>query len=124
MYDKHLIYYSLKVFGCLVYANSYKYNKIKFEYRTRKYIFLGHKYGVKGDVLFNLKTKQLVISRDTIVYEHIFPNTSNTTTSQTLNSNHMNPNTLIDYSFDYLTNHTSHLLHQISTLPTLHLLKI
>lgn len=62
-------YSLLKFFGCLVYAASLKYGRNKFDPRSRKYVFLGYQQGAKGDVLFDLISRKLFISRDIYIYE-------------------------------------------------------
>ncbi|GAU28547.1 hypothetical protein TSUD_268860 [Trifolium subterraneum] len=64
---------SLKVFGCLCFATTLQHNRKKLDSRSKKCVYLGSKLGVKGHILFDLKSKELFLSRDVVFFEHIFP---------------------------------------------------
>jgi hypothetical protein len=71
---------------------------------------LGFKTGVKGCVLFDLKSRELFLSRDVVFFESIFPyhiSTSNNDKSQT----HLNHNSYDIYDDDFLD-------HQATTNPS------
>jgi hypothetical protein len=63
----------LKVFGSLAYASTLQINKTKLSPRGRKCIYLGHKQGVKGIILYDLQTKDIFISRNVTHHDHILP---------------------------------------------------
>jgi len=64
---------SLKVFGCLCYVSSPDRNRNKFDPKSRKCMFQGYKQGIKGYIVFDIKTREIFISRNAIFYETVFP---------------------------------------------------
>jgi hypothetical protein len=63
----------LKVFGCLCYASTIQSHGKKLDVRARKSVYLGHKQGVKGAVLFDLNSRNIFVSRNVTFHEQILP---------------------------------------------------
>lgn len=71
-------YNELKAFGCLAFAYNHSPTKDKFSPRGIPCVFLGYPPNKKGFRLLNLLDKSVLISRDVIFNETIFPmNTTN-----------------------------------------------
>lgn len=71
LFGKSPDYSHLKVMGCLCYAAQ----KVgdKFEPRARKCLFIGYPYGQKGYKLYDLVTHKIILSRDVVFCENVFP---------------------------------------------------
>lgn len=67
LFKEDLGLHTLKVFGTLTYASTLQSHRTKLAHRGIKCILLGFKQGVKG----------VIISRNVVHYEHIFPYASN-----------------------------------------------
>ena len=73
LYSQPHTYLNLKTFGWLCFASTLKNDRSKLELRSRKSVFIGYKIGIKGYVLFDVKSKDIFISKNVIFYESIFP---------------------------------------------------
>jgi len=62
----------LKIFGCLSFASTITINRNTFDFRSRKYIFLGFKTGVKEYIVLDISTRETFIFRDVIFHEETF----------------------------------------------------
>jgi hypothetical protein len=69
--------HELKVFGSLAYASTLHVNRTKLSPKGRKCVYLGHKQGVKGTILYDLQTKDIFISRNVTHHDYIFPHITN-----------------------------------------------
>ncbi|KAI5396988.1 hypothetical protein KIW84_062984 [Lathyrus oleraceus] len=65
--------HSLKVFGSLAFASTLHMHRTKLEPRGRKCVFLGYKNGMKGVMLYDINNNTILVSRNVIHHEHIFP---------------------------------------------------
>ncbi|KAL0412449.1 UNVERIFIED_CONTAM: Retrovirus-related Pol polyprotein from transposon RE2 [Sesamum radiatum] len=73
LYSKAVDYSILKIFGCLAFATNLQPHKSKFAKRAHRCIFVGYATGRKGYKLFDLDDNVMLISRDVVFHEQIFP---------------------------------------------------
>ena len=73
LHNEHPDMHSLKVFGSLAFASSLNMHRSKLDSRARKCVFLGYKNGMKGVVLYDINNHTILVSRNVIHHEHIFP---------------------------------------------------
>jgi len=69
----------------------------KFDAKARKFVYLGIRTGVKGHLLFDLTTRELIVSRDVIFYENTFPYLHNSPSTDSLQ--HTTPISPSSYNF-------------------------
>ncbi|KAK1416343.1 hypothetical protein QVD17_32133 [Tagetes erecta] len=66
-------YDHMRVFGCLAYYRNTETNGDKFEPRGKPGVFLGYPHGKKGYKVYDLEERKMVVSRDVIFAEDVFP---------------------------------------------------
>lgn len=66
-------YSNLKPFGCLSYVCTSKFNMDKLSPCATPCVFLGYPYGIKAYKFLSLDNDSVIISRDAIFHESIFP---------------------------------------------------
>ncbi|KAL0320493.1 UNVERIFIED_CONTAM: Retrovirus-related Pol polyprotein from transposon RE2 [Sesamum radiatum] len=73
LYNKPVDYFVLKVFGCLAFATNLQLHKTKFTKRAHRCVFVGYVPRQKEYKLFDLDDKVMLVSRDIVFHERIFP---------------------------------------------------
>ncbi|KAK1435086.1 hypothetical protein QVD17_00846 [Tagetes erecta] len=66
-------YDHMKVFGCLAYYKNMNTKGDKFEERGRPGIFMGYLHGTKGYKVYDIESKNMIVSRDVFFCEEHFP---------------------------------------------------
>ena len=73
LFGKKPDYTHLKVFGCLCFVSTLNKDRKKFMQRAQKGVFIDYYPGKKGYKVYNLETKNVIVSKDVVFYEHHFP---------------------------------------------------
>lgn len=73
LFGKKPSYEHIRVFGSACYTHLRSRDKDKFSPRSRNCVFLGYPFGKKGWKVFDLETEEILVSRDVIFREDIFP---------------------------------------------------
>ncbi|KAL2247408.1 UNVERIFIED_CONTAM: Retrovirus-related Pol polyprotein from transposon RE1 [Sesamum indicum] len=79
LHNRPSSYANLKTFGCLCFVSNVTPYKNKFDQRAFRCIFIGYIPGQKGYKLYDLDNHVVLVSRDVVFHEHIFPYHSLTT---------------------------------------------
>lgn len=77
LYNKPPTYEHFKVFGCIGYVRNAARQMDKFDPSADQCVFIGYPIRQKGWKVYNLRTKDFLVSRDVIFYEEVFPFASN-----------------------------------------------
>ena len=73
LFGSKLDYHSLKAFGYLAYATTLPSTRNKFTPWVIPLVFVGYPRGYQRYKLYNLETKQCLVSRDVVFHETNFP---------------------------------------------------
>jgi hypothetical protein len=63
----------LRVIGCFCFVSTLSRNRSKFDHHAKPYVLVGYPYNIKGYKLFDLSSHTLIVSRDVIFHEDVFP---------------------------------------------------
>lgn len=73
LYNKDPDYNFLRVFGCLAFVSTLTNNRLKFHPRAHTTVFIGYPPGMKAYKFYDLQTKRIIISKDAVFHEEIYP---------------------------------------------------
>ncbi|KAK4390093.1 Retrovirus-related Pol polyprotein from transposon RE1 [Sesamum angolense] len=73
LYGKPVNYTVIRTFGYLAFATNVQPHKSKFTKRAYRCIFVGYAFGQKGYRLYDLEDNIMLVSRDVVFHEGVFP---------------------------------------------------
>jgi hypothetical protein len=73
LYHKTPDYNFLKTFGCACWPHLCSYNTHKFDFRSKRCVFLGYSLNHKGYKCLDLSTNRIYIARNVVFDENTFP---------------------------------------------------
>ena len=73
LFNKPPSFDAIRTFGCLCFAHNQQTHGDKFASRSRKCVFVGYPYGMKGWRVYDLDSKVFFVSRDVKFVEDVFP---------------------------------------------------
>ncbi|XP_009770962.1 uncharacterized protein [Nicotiana sylvestris] len=77
LYKRKPNYSHLKSFGCMCYPTVPRPHRDKFEPRTTPHLFVGYPFNTMGYKVLSLATRKIIVSRDVVFNESIFPFATN-----------------------------------------------
>ncbi|KAJ4812357.1 Retroelement pol polyprotein-like [Rhynchospora pubera] len=72
LFGKPPSYASIRTFGCMCYTHKSRISD-KFDSRSRRCVFVGYPFGKKGWQVYDLETKEFIVTRDVVFCEDEFP---------------------------------------------------
>jgi len=73
LYDSSSDLTFIKIFGCEAFASTLTHNRTKLDPRARWCVYLGHRRGIKGSLLYDSHTREVFLSRNVSFNENSFP---------------------------------------------------
>lgn len=73
LFKKEASYVELKVFGCLCFSTNPRLDSDKFAPKATKCVLFGISPGQKGYKLYELESVKVIVTRNVIFHEQIFP---------------------------------------------------
>jgi len=64
---------TLLLIGCEAFASTLAHNRTKLYPRARRCVYLGHRQGIKGSLLYDLHTREVFLSKNVSFNENSFP---------------------------------------------------